>query len=75
MEGLALAIHQGAIRYPSGWLRGELESFEYEYRPTGVRYSAPPGLHDDGVCALALACRKLVEVRGSSVEMVCEYSG
>ena len=25
------------------------------YTRTGVRYSAPSGLHDDGVCALALA--------------------
>ena len=33
----------------------ELEAFEYEYRQGGVRYSAPEGMHDDGVCALALA--------------------
>jgi hypothetical protein len=33
-----------------------MDSFEYEYRPGGgVRYSAPAGLHDDGVVALALA--------------------
>ena len=36
----------------------ELESFEYEYTRTGVRYSAPQGCHDDTVCALALAWKK-----------------
>jgi hypothetical protein len=56
MEGLAAAIHKREIRFPDGWLRNELDSFEYEYRPGGgVRYSAPEGLHDDGVVALALA--------------------
>jgi hypothetical protein len=44
---------------PDGWLRAELEAFGYEHTRTGVRYEAPPGLHDDGVCALALAVRHL----------------
>ena len=61
MEGLASAIQRkevGLIDDPV--LIGELESFEYEYTRTGVRYSAPEGLHDDAVCALALAveCRR-----------------
>ena len=55
MEGLAAAIQRREIRIPDGWLVRELESFQYEYRPGGVRYSAPEGMHDDGVCALALA--------------------
>ncbi len=55
MEGLAAAIQQRRVRFPDGWLVSELESFAYEYTATGVRYSAPEGLHDDGVCALALA--------------------
>ena len=42
-EGLAVAIQTQAIRYPDGPIRNELESFEYEYRPTGVSYSAPAG--------------------------------
>jgi phage FluMu gp28-like protein len=58
MEGLASAIQQQEITYPEGWLVGELESFEFEYTRTGVRYTAPEGLHDDGVCALALARRR-----------------
>ena len=56
MEGLMGAIQQRQVAFPDGLLRQELESFEYEYRPSGgVRYEAPAGLHDDGVCALALA--------------------
>lgn len=57
LEGLAVAIQQGEIRYPDGLLVTELEAFEYTYTRTGVRYSAPEGLHDDAVCALALAVR------------------
>jgi hypothetical protein len=58
MEGLAATIQRRRGRdSPTGWLVGELESFEYEYRQGGVRYSAPEGLHDDGVCALALAAQ------------------
>jgi hypothetical protein len=55
MEGLAASIQQKQVRFPDGWLRSELELFEYQYRPGGVRYSAPNGVHDDGVCSLALA--------------------
>lgn len=57
MEGLAAAIQTQAIHFPDGWLVNELEAFEYEYTRTGVRYTAPTGMHDDGVCALALAVR------------------
>jgi len=55
MEGLAVAIQQRQIRYPHGPIEAELLSFEYVYSRTGVSYSAPEGLHDDCVCALALA--------------------
>lgn len=55
MEGLAVAIQQGSIGYPEGVIPLELESFEYEYTRTGVRYNAIAGAHDDAVCALALA--------------------
>lgn len=58
MEGLAVKIQQGEIAFPDGIIRNELDSFEYEYTRTGVRYSAPENmnLHDDCVMALALAC-------------------
>jgi hypothetical protein len=55
MEGLAVAIQQAKITYPDGPIVKELESFEYEYSRTGVRYAAVDGMHDDCVCALALA--------------------
>jgi hypothetical protein len=57
MEGLASAIQQRHITYPEGPVRVELEVFEYEFTPTGVRYCAPEGMHDDCVVALALANR------------------
>ena len=55
MEGLAVAIQQRKILFPEGHIKDELENFEFEYTRTGVKYSAPQGLHDDCVCALALA--------------------
>lgn len=55
MEGLASALQGRDTAYSDKWLADELESFEYEYTRTGVRYSAPEGCHDDGVCAYALA--------------------
>ncbi len=55
MQSLAVAIKSQQIRFPAGLIADELLAFEYEYTATGVRYSAPPGMHDDCVCALALA--------------------
>lgn len=54
MEGLAVALQRREIRFADPVLRSELESFEYEYTRTGVRYEAPQGMHDDGVCMLAM---------------------
>lgn len=55
MEALAVDIQQGAIGIYGETLIDELEIFEFEYTRLGVRYTAPAGFHDDGVCALALA--------------------
>lgn len=55
MEALEMSIQDGSISFPDGPIVAELESFEYEYSRTGVRYSAPENMHDDCVCALALA--------------------
>ena len=55
MEGMAVAIQRGEVSYPDGPIVAELEAFEFEYSKTGVKYSAPAGLHDDCVMALALA--------------------
>lgn len=56
MEGLAIAIQSHTISFPEGPITSELESFEYEYTRTGVRYtSGESSEHDDCVMALALA--------------------
>jgi len=65
MEGLVSAVHQKQIRFPDGPIKNELDAFEYTYTPTGVRYSAPVGFHDDCVCALALANKCRIDNRGS----------
>jgi hypothetical protein len=57
LEGLANAIQTKSISYPEGHIKQELEVFEYTFTPTGVRYSAPQGFHDDCVIALALATK------------------
>lgn len=57
MEGLAATISKREVRFPDNWLRTELDIFEFEHSRTGVKYSAPQGQHDDGVCALALAVK------------------
>jgi hypothetical protein len=60
-EGLATTIQKREVQFPDGVLRFELDSFIYEYTPSGkVRYTAPDGCHDDCVDALGLAvmCRK-----------------
>lgn len=63
MEGLAIAIQGGAISFPPE-VGAEAEEFEYQYTRTGVTYSAPEGMHDDTVCALALANHKLAHLSG-----------
>lgn len=68
MEGLAAAIHQRRVVFPEGTIRAELESFEYQMTGTGVKYTAPPGLHDDCVNALALAWAMYVQDSGGQVK-------
>lgn len=55
MEGLALALQQGRTSVLDGPHRAELEAFEYDVRQGRVVYGAPGGMHDDTVCAHALA--------------------
>ena len=61
MEGLQSAIHQRKVGFPEGVITKELESFEYQYTRTGVRFNAPAGMHDDCVNALALAWAQFQE--------------
>ena len=63
MEGLQIAIQGRRISFPNDrTLIAELESFEYEYTRTGVRFNAPEGSHDDTVNALALAVRHMAKM-------------
>jgi len=67
MELLSTKISTKGVTYPDGDIVRELEQFEYEYSRTGVKYSSPPGLHDDCVVALALALRGQQNVPGLGV--------
>lgn len=57
IEGLALAFERGDLAILSDdVLIAELEAYTMERTPSGLtRYTAPEGLHDDTVMALALA--------------------
>lgn len=67
LEGLAVGIQKGEIGFPGNSkeipIQSELEMMEYIYTRNGVKYSAPPGLHDDCVIGLALAYRCLKSVK------------
>jgi phage terminase large subunit-like protein len=72
IEALALAFDQGALSLPrDAALLAELEAYTMEPgRGGSYRYSAPAGLHDDCVMALALAW----DARGAtSSEVLAEY--
>ena len=64
MQRLVAAFQGDELKIPDGWLVSELESFEFQYTATGVRYEAPSGFHDDGVMALALALYGWDRVQG-----------
>lgn len=56
IEALALAFERGEIGIPNdAVLVRELLAFEMERMTNNIRYSAPSGMHDDTVMALALA--------------------
>lgn len=74
MEGLAVSIQRHEISYPKGPIVDELENFEYVTQPSGrVLYSAPEGLHDDCVCALALARQAWAEA-APATSLMAYYS-
>ena len=58
MEDLAIRIQHHQTRFPEGEISNELENFEYRYTTRNVLYSAPEGLHDDCVMALAMGLWK-----------------
>ena len=55
IKALVSAIHGNKVQYPEGVIVEELKIFEYQFSPSGVKYTAPNGFHDDAVIALALA--------------------
>jgi hypothetical protein len=61
IQGLIMSIDRKEINYPNiPELIDELKYFDYEISPSGnIKYSAPAGLHDDGVISLALATHGL----------------
>jgi len=69
IEALALAFERDELLILNDPVQiGELQAFEMDRTPSGmIRYSAPAGLHDDTVIALALAwqaaCKPTPEVR------------
>jgi len=71
VQQLALAFERGAIAIPDDpVLVGELQAFEGKPLASGfTRYSAPEGLHDDLVMALAIGWSALVEPRKERVYM------
>jgi hypothetical protein len=60
INALALAFEQGDIAIPNdATLLGELQAYTLERLPGGTfRYTAPSGMHDDCVIALALAWQR-----------------
>jgi phage FluMu gp28-like protein len=70
IDALALAFEQSDIRIPNDpALIGELQAYEMERLPSGLRrFGAPEGMHDDMVMSLALAWQGVVftpEVAGN----------
>jgi len=63
IDALALAFEQSTIKIPNDPVFiGELQAYEGERLPSGMlRYSAPEGMHDDTVMALALAWQGVSE--------------
>lgn len=72
IESLALALVNGEFIVPKA-ARDELIAFEVETRSSGApKYSAPEGLHDDWVIALALTWRALTMI-GITDEELAAY--
>lgn len=67
IDALALAFERGDIHILADpVLLGELEAYESERLPSGLtRYSAPGGMHDDCVMALALAYSAMGRTSGA----------
>jgi hypothetical protein len=74
---LVTAFEQGNIKIPDDEvLLGELQAFECTPLAGGqFRYSAPPGLHDDLVMALAIAYQGLGKARRQQLTASLDWGG
>ena len=76
IEGLILDTNNQEIglptrdQFPSLW--SELETFTYDYNPNtrSIKYSHPPGLHDDTVIAFAIANFNRKQKRSSGYAVI-----
>lgn len=75
MEGLSVAIQSHRIGFPDGPIRTELDCFEFEVTRTYTRYSAPEGMSDDCVCALALAEERAATFVDASASVIVGRAG
>ena len=75
IESLVLAFDRGEITaLDDAVLKGELMAYERRVTPTGrSQYSAPEGLHDDCVMALALAWHGVVNQRALAAEAAPDF--
>lgn len=72
IEGLQVSVQNKEFSIIDiDWLKKEFELFTYEYsaKTRTVKYSAPPGFHDDGVmsCAIAFHALKNLRLQGSRI--------
>ena len=76
IEGLSMAVERQEVSFPDiPELINELSIFTFEQTPAGlIRYSAPGGLHDDCVIALALAYQACNKNRGGA-EIIGDIGG
>jgi hypothetical protein len=76
IEGLILDVNNQEIglpsrdEFPSLW--SELETFTYDYNPNtrSIKYSHPPGLHDDTVIATAIVNYNRKQKRSSGYAVI-----
>lgn len=71
IEALSLAFERSAIRIlRDEVLIGELEAYQTERLPSGLlRYSAPEGMHDDCVMALAMAWQAVSDTPTARIDL------
>jgi hypothetical protein len=70
VDNLAMMFNQDKIKIPRyEWLVDELKDYRYSRSESTGKYfyGAPQGKHDDGVCALFLACYQLPPIQSIQI--------